>query len=458
MRQNLLRRSGPIAVAVALAAVLAAQAQDAAPPDDAPASAPAVEIAEPPADVLKSFVAKEVRAHVYFLAGKKCEGRASGTEGCNVAAEYIVQRLKEWGLEPAGDDQGEYRKYRQEMQVLLRPFSGQSNSGNPTGGMAVTYNVCALLPGSDEALKDELVVLSAHYDHVGKKSKKKTFFGADDNASGTSALLQVARALATEGAPRPRRSILFLWFTAEERGLLGSKHWCDNPTLPIGNVVCDLNIDMVGRNASKELHVYGNASSPDLDAAHRKAAETSGFKFLAKTGSIFLRSDQVNFYRKDIPCLFWTSGLHKDYHATSDTAQRIDTKKVARAAQHAYLTAWEIANLDTRPRFVKMDANASSGPLGVILDVVPREGLPARVKLKDGQGAALVRTVMDGSPAAEAKIKAGYFIIAVNGQPLPDGDPISAVEEGVRRARGKKKVVLTIVRGSRTVKTTVKLQ
>jgi Zn-dependent M28 family amino/carboxypeptidase len=290
---------------------------------------------------------------------------------------------------------------------------------------------------------------------VGRKSKKKVFYGADDNASGTSALLQVARAFADPEAPRPRRSILFLWCTAEERGLLGSKHFVDNPTVPVAAMVANLNIDMVGRNSSKEMHVYGNASSPDLDAAHNRAAEISGFRFLAKTGSIFLRSDQVNFYRRDIPCLFFTSGLHKDYHATSDTAARIDTGKASRAALHAYLTAWEIANRTERPRFVKMDERASSGPLAAVLDLVPRENLPDRVQPADGCGAALVRTVMDGGPAAEAGLQPGDFILEVDGKDLPEDDPVGAVEEAV--AQADKRVVLRIARGTRTIKVTVKV-
>ena len=147
---------------------------------------------------------------------------------------------------------------------------------------------------------------------------------------------------------------MILFVSGEERGLLGSKHYVENPTVPISQIVCDLNIDMVGRNDSKEMHVYGNASSPDLDAAHQAAMKVSGLKFTAKTGSIFRRSDQYNFYLKDIPCLFWTSGLHKDYHSTKDEAKRIDTSKVSRAAKHAYSTAWRVANTTERPSGVNV--------------------------------------------------------------------------------------------------------
>ncbi len=416
------------------------------PPPEQPEVCP-----PPPAAVLKTFKGAEVRSHVFKLASDKLGGRPSGYPECDEAGAYIEEQITEWGLEPAGEN----GTFRQSMEVRRVPFPGQDVDEETAGTPGSTFNVIAIVRGTDEALRDEFLVMSAHYDHVGRKSKRKVFNGADDNASGSSALLQVARAFADEDAPRPRRSILFLWCTAEERGLLGSKHFVDNPTVPVAQMVANLNIDMVGRNESKELHVYGNASSPDLDAAHNRATEFSGFTVLAKTGSIFLRSDQVNFYRKDIPCLFFTSGLHSDYHATSDEAKRIDTGKASRAALHAYVTAWEIANRTARPRFTKMDESASAGPLGAILDLVPREGLPDHVEPKDGCGAALVRSVMDGGPAKEAGLQPGDFILEADGRDLPENDPVGAVEEAIGRAT--KAVTLRVARGKRKLKIKVEV-
>ena len=278
----------PLALlALLLVGVPTLRAQDAPTPAAPPAEeAPADETVPPaPPEVVKTFKSAEVKSHVHFLASKKCAGRASGLPGCDIAGEYIEDKIEAMGLEPAGENGG----YRQEMEVRLTLFPGQERPEDDAPTVGKTFNVIGLVRGSDEKLKDEYVVLSAHYDHVGRKSKKKIFLGADDNASGTSALLQVARAFSEKDAPRPRRSIVFLFCTAEERGLLGSKHYVDNPTVPVANMVANINIDMVGRNESKELHVYGNASSPDLDAAHQKAAEQGKFTFLAKTGSIFLR-------------------------------------------------------------------------------------------------------------------------------------------------------------------------
>ncbi len=416
-----------------------------APAPDAPSEAP-----EPPKAAVDSITAADAQKHIAFLAGPKCEGRASGLPGCNTAGAYLVDRMKEFGLEPAGDA----GTFQQAFQVKVEPFPGQSLD-EVKGQSAGTFNVCGIVRGCDAKLKDEYVVLSAHYDHLGPRNKKKTFWGADDNASGTSAVLEEAQAFSLPGAPKPRRSILILLVSGEERGLLGSDWFVNHPTVALSSIVCDLNTDMVGRNKPKEIDSYGNGTSPDIDSAHLAAAKYSGFTCFPKAGSIFLRSDQVNFYRKDIPCIFWTSGLHKDYHSVSDVASKIDDAKVARAALHAYVTAWTLANRTARPRFQKMDANASAGPLGAVLDVAPPEDVPAEAKLKDGEGAAVINSVMDGMAGAEAKLQQGDLILGVGDTPLPDGDPVGAIEESLAKAKGK--ILLRVLRGTRVLRVTVKL-
>jgi hypothetical protein len=424
-----------------------------APPTTPPAAPPApVPVPPPPKAALDSIVAADAEKHVAFLAGPKCEGRGSGFEGCDVAGEYLVEKLKAFGLEPAGEN----GTYKQVFQVKIAPFPGQSSSIDDLKKQtADTFNVCGVVRGADPKLRDEYVVLSAHYDHLGPRSKNKTYFGADDNASGTTALLEEAQAFALPGVPRPRRSILVIFCTGEERGLLGSQWFVEHPTVPLSQIVCDLNTDMVGRNKPKEIHCYGNASSVDLDSAHMEAAKFSGFTCVPKAGSIFLRSDQVNFYKRDIPCLFWTSGLHKDYHTSNDVASRIDDAKVARAALHAYVTAWIVANREARPRFQKMDANASAGPLGAVLEAIPTDDIPPAAKLGAGQGAALVRSVMDGTAAAEAKVATNDIILGVNDDPLSDEDPVGSVEEAVGKAKGK--IVLRVLRGAKVLRVSVKL-
>lgn len=453
-----MRRSAAAATVATVLALVAAG------PEPSRAAAEDPTVPEPPAAGPASITPQDALRHVTFLAGDKLEGRGSGFDGANEAGRYLVAQIQGFGVEPGGPAEGAAgapttlggggRAYEQPFNVRCVPFPGQGAGDEAKGQVASTFNVCGLVTGSDPVLKDEFVVLSAHYDHVGKM-KKKVFRGADDNASGTAALLEVAQAFAAKDAARPRRSILLLWVSAEERGLLGSKHFTDNPTVPLGQVVCDLNIDMVGRNKAGEMDVYGNGTSPDLDEAHLAAAAKSGLRFTPRIGSIFLRSDQVNFYEKNIPCLFWTSGLHKDYHTHKDVAAKIDEAKVAKAALHAYLTAWTVANRTARPAFRKLDANASSGPLGAVLDMVDPEEVPA-AKLGAGQGLCLVRSVMDGTPAAEAKLQPGDYVVGVGDDPLPEDDPIGAIEKRMTDAKGGKES-LRLLRGTKFLKVVVKL-
>jgi S1-C subfamily serine protease len=163
----------------------------------------------------------------------------------------------------------------------------------------------------------------------------------------------------------------------------------------------------------------------------------------------------VNFYEKDVPCLFWTSGLHKDYHTPGDVAARIDEGKVARVALHAFHTAWIVANLPGRPAFRKLDTNASAGPLGAVLDMVDPADVP-QAKLGDGQGLCLVRSVMEGTAAAEAKLQPGDYVVGVGDDPLPEDDPVGRVEKAMTDAKGKKES-LRVLRGSKFLRVVVKL-
>lgn len=408
------------------------------------------EIPPPPEDALKTIKTTDAKKYLKFLAGKKCKGRASGLPGCDLAGEYLVERLTEWKYEPKGDEGG----YKQPFNVTLLAFKGQPPPRDvELGTKSPTFNVVGVLEGSDEKLKEEYVVLTAHYDHTGPRSKRKYYAGADDNASGTTALLEVAQAFTAVPSAQPKRSVMILFVTGEERGLLGSKYFVSRPTVPISSIVCDLNLDMVGRNKKDPVHVYGNGCSADLDTAHRKAIEVSGLDFIAKTGSIFLRSDQASFYEAGIPALFWTTGLHSDYHRTGDTSDKIAYKRLVQVAKHAFATVWEIANRPKRPNYVKMTAEASAGRLGAVLVMIAPEEVP-RAKLKGGQGVVLVSTVLEKMPAHEAKVKDGDLIIGVGGKDLSDTDPVGSVENAAEKA--KKKLSLRIVRGSKRIKITVK--
>jgi hypothetical protein len=212
-------------------------------------------------------------------------------------------------------------------------------------------NVAGLLRGSDPQLRDTYVVYTAHFDHVGIGSPDaegdSIYNGADDDASGTTLVLEVAEAFASL-PEAPRRSVLFLAVSGEEKGLLGARHWADSPTVPLAGVVANINADMVGRNAPDTLIVIGGEYSSLGALTERIAAEHPEFGLVIApdpdpSENAFFRSDHVAFVRKRIPAVFLTTWLHEDYHAPSDEVDGIDADKLARVSRLAFRLGWEIA-------------------------------------------------------------------------------------------------------------------
>jgi Zn-dependent M28 family amino/carboxypeptidase len=234
-----------------------------------------------------------------------------------------------------------------------------------------TVNVVGMIEGSDPKLKDETILLGAHWDHVGVAADGSVYTGADDNASGTAALVETARALAESGA-KPRRSIVFAAFAAEERGLLGSSYYAARPPRPLETTRAMINMDMVGRNetpipstkslfefaadSSNELNIVGTFYSPDLRAAIERANRGAGLDLNYKwdqesSQSIFSRSDQFPFAALGVPAVFFFSGLHPDYHQTRDTPDLINYGKMTKVVKLAVATALDVAGAAAPPRF-----------------------------------------------------------------------------------------------------------
>ena len=250
----------------------------------------------------------------------------------------------------------------------------------------LTHNIVAVVEGSDPQLKNTYVAFGAHYDHVGYAEGEvvragdglrrsgavgrvtpgheddRIWNGADDDGSGTVALMALAKAFAQ--GPRPKRSLLFIWHAGEERGLLGSRYYADHPTLPLDRVVAQLNIDMVGRNRddkpseantvylvgsdriSTELHMLSEAANADF-----AKPLTLDYEFNDPTDpeQLYTRSDHYSYAAKGIPIIFYTTGLHPDYHANTDEVSKIEFDKLARIAQLVYETGTRVANLDHVP-------------------------------------------------------------------------------------------------------------
>jgi hypothetical protein len=206
-------------------------------------------------------------------------------------------------------------------------------------------NIVAKVEGSDPVLKDEVVIVGAHYDHMGKDNRGQFFPGADDNASGTAAVLEIARAF-TGLKQKPKRTILFIFFTAEEKGLMGSRYYIRHPLFPLEKTLAMINLDMLGRNNVDQLSVIGKYHYPKLfnitDAINK---ETAHFELNFNVEELILSSDHFPFMRAGIPSLFFISGYHDQLHTPKDTVDRIRPDKVEKAAQLVFLTLWKVADL-----------------------------------------------------------------------------------------------------------------
>lgn len=222
---------------------------------------------------------------------------------------------------------------------------------------ATACNVVAVLRGRDPDLADEAIVYSAHMDHVGKRLDGEVFNGADDNASGTSGLLEIARAF-TKLKERPRRSIIFLSVSGEELGLWGSAYYADNPTWDSEKIIADINTDMIGRSGPES-----GATSVTVTPSHRHQMFSTLVQRSAALGEqlglsfengdkYYTRSDHFNFAKKGIPVVFFCNGEHEDYHQVTDHAEKLDGDKMERIARLAFWTGWVTANADERPETI----------------------------------------------------------------------------------------------------------
>jgi Peptidase family M28 len=216
-------------------------------------------------------------------------------------------------------------------------------------------NVVGLFPGSDPARAKEVIIFSAHYDHVGVDEKGEIFNGSDDNASGTSALLEIAEAFGD--GPRPARSIAFLWVSGEEKGLLGSQWFSDHISLPAGyKIVADINLDMVSRNDAKTIGITPSDKHADystLIPAAQAACKEEGMTPLFNADEFYFRTDSYNFARKGIPVIFFFCGVHEDYHKPTDDFTKADFEKAARVSRAAYRLGWQMAQEKEAPHKIK---------------------------------------------------------------------------------------------------------
>lgn len=306
------------------------------------------------ADVAKymnTITQDDLKKHLYIVAGDEMEGRNTGEEGQKKAGRYLIQQYEADGM-----------SYPTGATSFYQPVPSAYMSRAFSPKLGDSENIWAFIPGTEKP--DEILVISAHYDHVGMKNGE-VYNGADDDGSGTVALLEIAQAFmnAKKDGYGPKRSILFLHVTGEEHGLHGSRYYSDNPLFPIANTIADLNIDMIGRRdeAHKDngnyVYVIGSDRlSTDLHNINEEANKkythlTLDYTFNDRKdpNQFYFRSDHYNFAKKGIPIIFYFNGVHEDYHGAGDEPQKIEYDLLAKRTQLAFVTAWELANRDNRP-------------------------------------------------------------------------------------------------------------
>lgn len=298
-----------------------------------------------------SITAKDLGTHLYIYASDEFEGRNTGEPGQKKAIAYLKDFYVEQGIASAigGDD------YFQEVPA---EFLNKRKGRTP---IKDSENVVAFIKGTDKP--DEIVVISAHLDHEGVKDGE-IYNGADDDGSGTVAILEIAQAfqMAAKAGKGPKRSILFLHVTGEEKGLLGSEYYTENPLFPLANTVCDLNIDMVGRiddrHKADPNYVYLIGSDKLSTELHNVSEEMNkkytninlDYKYNDENdpNRFYYRSDHYNFAKHNIPIIFYFNGTHADYHRPSDTPDKINYELLENRTRLVFHTAWEVANREAR--------------------------------------------------------------------------------------------------------------
>lgn len=352
-----------------------------------------------PAQSDTARVARDLR----YLADDGREGRGIGTAGLDSAAAYVAAAFRRIGLKPGGTD------------GYFQPFTVDSSAPAaahvPGVAGARARNVVGVLPGSGR-LGNQTVVIGAHYDHLGRggfgaldapDSNGVVHNGADDNASGTVALLEIARRLKSQDAAN-RRAVVFAAFSGEELGLLGSTYYVKHPARPLETTYAMLNLDMVGRLGDRKLAVFGTETANEFPALLDSVASHDQMP-VSGTGDGYGSSDHESFYTQNIPVLHFFSGMHPDYHRSTDDWDKIDFPGLVRIAGVAGDMAERLATRAAPLSYVKVEARrpVTGGGYGAYLGTIP--------DMTESPGGVLLSGVRAGSPAEVAGLKGGDILV-----------------------------------------------
>ena len=375
----------------------------------------------------ESTPASRILSDIAYLADDRLEGRGTGTAGNDSAATWLARRHASLGLRAVVMDTSSAacraRPGPAGCGTFLQRFTARgvelAHAGKPEG--VATQNVVALVPGRDPALSGEYVVIGAHFDHLGRspansldpEERDAIRNGADDNASGTAALLELAKQLAARPA---RRSVLFVHFSGEELGLLGSQWFVEHSPVALDSVSAMVNFDMIGRLRGDRLIVYGTGTATELPALLDSANVAPRLR-LSTVPDGFGPSDHASFYAKGVPVLHFFTDLHDDYHKATDDTWKINAPGEARVVALAERVVRAIADRPARLSPVKVAAAPSMAPKregsAVYLGTIPDMGSSDVPGLK-------LTGVRAGSPADKGGLASGDVIVELGGKPVKD--------------------------------------
>ena len=394
---------------------------------------------------------------VRYLSADRLAGRLTGSPGADSAAEYIARRFAEVGLQPGREG------WFQQFQIAPdAPGVRRAQLPSMRG-----RNVIGILPGRDPVLRREAVIVGAHYDHLGSgefgslnpDSTGRVHNGADDNASGTAALIHIARTLA---AAPPLRTVVFIAFSGEELGLLGSAHYVKEPLYGLDGTVAMINLDMVGRLRNGRLIVYGTATAEEFPALLDSLNWYQGFD-LKKQGDGYGPSDQSSFYAMKRPVLHLFTDLHEDYHRTTDDWEKINFEGMARVISFTSGLASALGGRTTPLTFVEVPVSAMhamaerSDSLAVTgSGAVQTRGYGAYLgsipDMTSSPGGVRLMGVSKGGPAEKAGLRAGDVITRIGDHDVAD---LQAMTVALRSFKPGDSTAISIVRGADTLKVDV---
>ena len=380
--------------------------------------------------------AKRAQTDVKVLAADELGGRLTGTAGADSAAAYVARRFAQVGLQPPPG--GWFQPFTVSKDA---PAVQHANLGDLNG-----KNVIGILPGRDPVLRNETVIVGAHYDHLGlggfgaldPDSAGRVHNGADDNASGTAALFAIAERL--RAAP-PARTVVFIAFSGEELGLLGSDYYVKHPLYPLSATEIMINLDMVGRLKNDKLIVYGTGTATEIPALLDSLNWYAKFDLRPQPEG-YGPSDQTSFYAAKIPVLHFFTDLHGDYHRSSDDWDKINAQGLVRVADFAAAVATAMGNRPTRLTFVDVPppapkaGAAATGGYGAYLGTIP--------DMASGEtGGVRITGVSKGSPAELGGMKGGDMITKIGDYDVPD---LAGMTDALRNYKPGDKVVVIVVR------------